>query len=197
MRALLPAILALTLASPALAQSWQEEISSYDRDRLADFSQSKSKGMAEAERGSSAGDLAIIHSVLDGEGAGVSEDAIQGAWRCRTIKLGGMTPSVVYSWFRCRIRDTRNGLYFEKVSGTQRFYGYLDRYDNGGFVLLGSMGVGRERPKPYSGANRGAGAPATHTDSVGVLSRIGDGRLRIEFPNPFYESTFDVMELKR
>jgi hypothetical protein len=197
MRAAVAAILALGLATPALAQSWADEISSYDRDRLADLSQSRAKGLAEAERGSSAGDLATIHSVLDAEGAGVSDTALKGSWRCRTIKLGGMAPSVVYSWFRCRIRDTGNGLYFEKVSGTQRFYGYLDRYDNGGYLLLASMAAGKERPKPYSGGNHGAGAPTTHSDAVGVLSRIGEGRLRIEFPYPFYESTFDVMELKR
>ena len=197
MRALLPVILALGLTTPALAQSWQDEISSFDRGRLADFSTSKAKGLAEAEKGSSPGDLAVIHSVLDAQGAGVSEHAITGTWRCRTIKLGGMTPSVVYSWFRCRIHNTRNGLYFEKVSGTQRISGYLDRYDNGGFLLLGSMTVGKERPKSYSGGNQGAGAPTTHGDSVGVLSRIGPNRLRIEFPNPFYESTFDVMELRR
>lgn len=194
MRALYAAILALTLATPALAQSWQEEISSYDRDRLSDLQQSRAKGMAEAARGS---DMGTIRSVMDAEGSGVSEGAIEGTWRCRTIKMGGMTPSVVYSWFRCRIRDTRNGLYFEKVTGTQRLSGYLDGYDGGRMLLLASMTVNNERPRPYSGGNTGVGAPTTHSDTVGVLSRIGPNRLRIEFPYPFYESTFDVMELRR
>lgn len=197
MRAIYAAALVFGLATPALAQSWQAEISSFDRDRLADLAESRAKGLAEAEKGASPRDLEIIHSVLGPEGRGVSERVIAGGWQCRTIKLGGITPSITYPWFRCRIRDTRNGLYFEKVNGSQRFYGYLDHYDNGGMLLLASMTVGNERPRPYSGGNYGAGAPTTHSDSVGVLTRIGPSRLRIEFPYPFYESTFDVMELRR
>lgn len=184
------------LATPALAASWQEEISGYDRDRLADISEARAKGLAEAEQGTPARDLAVIHSVVNAEGASISEREIMGGWQCRTIKLGGMAPSVVYSWFRCRIRDTRNGLYFEKVTGSQHMSGYLDDY-NGGFLLLGSTTVGKERARPYSGGNAGVGAASTHSDAVGVITRIGERRLRIEFPYPFYESTFDVMELKR
>lgn len=196
MRAIFTAALIFGLATPALAQSWADEISSFDHGRLDRLAESKAKGMAEAERGAPPSDLAVIRAVAGPEGAGVSQSGITGSWQCRTIKTGGMAPSVVYSWFRCRIRDTRNGLYFEKVTGTQRISGYLDRY-NDGFVLLGSTTVGKERPRPYSGGNRGLGAIATHSDAVGVLSSIGPSHLRIEFPYPFYESTYDVMELRR
>lgn len=196
MRAIFTAALILGLATPALAQSWADEISSFDHGRLDRLAESKAKGLAEAERGASPSDLAVIRSVAGAHGADVSESAIRGTWQCRTIKTGGMAPALVYSWFRCRIRDTHNGLYFEKVTGTQRISGYLDRY-NDGFLLLGSTTVGKERPRPYSGGNHGAGAPTTHSDAVGVLSSIGPGHLRIEFPYPFYESTFDVMELRR
>ncbi len=189
--------LVIGLTAPAWAAGWQDEISAFDRGRLAQLSDSKAKGLAEADAGAPARDHEIIHAVVEPEGAGISENEILGDWQCRTIKLGGMTPDVIYSWFRCRARNTRNGLYFKKVSGTQRIYGYLDSYDNGGFLLLGSTTVGNERTKPYSGGNAGAGAPATHTDAVGVLSSIGERHLRIEFPYPFYESTFDVMELRR
>ena len=46
----------------------------------------------------------------------VSERELIGTWRCRTMKLGGISPAVVYSWFRCRMRHTRNGLFFEKLT---------------------------------------------------------------------------------
>ena len=191
MRALYGAFFAFAFATPALAQDWHEEISSYDRDRLADFAKAKEQGMAEAS------DRGFVESVVATEGRGISESELLGSWRCRTVKLGGMAPTMAYGWFRCRVRNTPNGLYFEKVTGSQRLYGYLDRFDNGGFLLLGSWAVGGERPKPYSGGNDGAGAPSTHTDAVGVVSAIGAGHVKIEFPYPFYESTFDVMELKR
>ncbi len=145
MRAILLAALILGLSTPALAQSWADEISSFDRDRLGQLGDAKAKGMAEAERGASPGDFATVRAVAGPDGAGVSEGAIKGSWRCRTIKTGGMAPAVIYSWFRCRIRDTRNGLYFEKLTGTQRISGYLDRY-NDGFLLLGSMTVGKRAP---------------------------------------------------
>jgi Domain of unknown function (DUF4893) len=189
-------ILVLGLSAPAWAQDWRTEISDFDRGRLDQLSESKAKGLAEAEQGAPAGDLEIIHALVDADGAGVSDNEILGGWQCRTIKLGGMAPDVIYSWFRCRVRNTRNGLYFEKVTGTQRISGYLDEY-NDGYLLLGSWTVGHERPKPYSGGNAGAGAPTTHTDAVGVLTALDARHLRIEFPYPFYESTFDVMELKR
>jgi hypothetical protein len=152
--------------------------------------------MAEAEAGAFAGDLAIIRSVMGPEGEDVGAGAIKGNWRCRTIKLGGITPATVYSWFNCRIRDTQNGLYFEKYTGSQRLYGYVDKYHRG-WLVLASMAVGNDKPRPYSGGNRGAGASTTHQDAVGVLTRIGPDWLRIEFPYPFYESRFDVMELRR
>ncbi len=188
--------LVVGLTTPALAAAWQEEISDFDRGRLERLAESKARGLAEAENGATARDLDIIHSVVNAEGAGVTENEIMGAWQCRTIKLGGMTPDVIYSWFRCRVRETKNGLYFEKLTGTQRMSGYLDDY-NGGFLLLASTTVGHERARPYSGGNTGVGAASTHSDAVGMLTRIGERHLRIEFPYPFYESTFDLMELKR
>ncbi|MGQ0741809.1 MAG: DUF4893 domain-containing protein [Alphaproteobacteria bacterium] len=196
MRAVRTVMIALAFATPALAQSWEDEISDFDRDRLAHLSEARAKGMAAAEAGASQAELAAIRSVMEPEGGDVGAASLKGNWRCRTIKLGGMAPAMVYDWFNCRIRDTRNGLYFEKRTGTQRLYGYLDEYD-GRWLLLSSMAVGNDRPRPYSGGNRGAGAPTTHQDSVGVLTRIGPNRLRIEFPYPFYESRFDVMELRR
>jgi hypothetical protein len=62
---------------------------------------------------------------------------------------------------------------------------------------LGELTVKTEKQKPYSGGNEGAGAPATSGDAVGVVSSIGRGHARIEFPYPVIESDFDVIELKR
>ncbi len=153
--------------------------------------------MAEAERGAPKKDLNEIHAVLDAQSRPISAHELTGAWQCRTMKLGGLTPDIIYTWFRCSVRETKGGLYFQKETGTSRISGYLEPYDGGRFVLLGELTVKNERPKPYSGGNAGEGAPTTSGDAVGVVSAIGAGHARIEFPSPVIESFFDVIDLKR
>lgn len=91
----------LLISTPAIA-GWQDQASSFDAQRLARLDESRAKGLDEASRGAPAADLAVIHSVLDAEAVSASPEALAGNWRCRTIKLGGITPDVVYGWFRCR-----------------------------------------------------------------------------------------------
>lgn len=187
--------LAVALSAAGAAQAgWQEDASPYDANRLARLEESKAKGLAEAQSGP---DMATIHAVLDPAPEAISADALIGTWRCRTIKLGGLTPDIVYSWFRCRISDRGGALYFEKLTGSQRVAGTLYPYEQGGFVLLGALSVGNEPRHAYSGNHASAGAEATPDDAIGLLSGIGPGRARIEFPYPVQESTFDVIELKR
>ena len=40
-------------------------------------------------------------------------------------------------------------------------------------------------------------AVLTPDDQIGLLSMIGGGHLRVEFPYPLQESTMDVLELRR
>lgn len=189
------AAVALTIAAPAFA-AWQDELNDFDRARLGLLDQSRDKGLAKAARGSQS-DLATIRSVLGPSGGPISGRELEGDWQCRQMKLGGMAPSIVYTWFNCRVRQTRYGLYFEKYSGTEKMAGYLESYDGGRMVLMGAISVGDQRPRPYSGGNAGAGALRTSSDVVGIVSSMGPGRARIEFPFPVIESDFDVMELRR
>ena len=158
--------------------------------------ESRAKGLDEASRGAPAADLAVIHSVLDAEAVDASSSPLGGNWRCRTIKLGGITPDVVYGWFRCRISLKGGAPYFEKLTGSQRTSGFLYP-QGGGFVYLGASYVTGEKPHRYSGNGAEAGAGATPDDQIGLLSLLTDGRARLELPYPLQESTFDVIELKR
>jgi hypothetical protein len=192
---LMIAALCVGLCTPAFA-SWQDEISNYDQDRLSQLAQSREDGLVEAAKASRS-DRAAIHGVLDPKGRPVSASAVTGTWSCRMMKLGGLAPAVVYDWFRCRVRQTKNGLYFEKVTGSLHLSGYLDSYEDGRFVLLAAIAVKNESPRPYSGGGAGAGSQSTANDAVGVVSSIGPGHARIEFPYPVIESVFDVIELRR
>jgi hypothetical protein len=185
---------ALALAATTAQAGWLDVASPRDAQRLGQLQESKEKGMQEAAAGP---DMAVIHAVLDPASQRTSDGEARGAWRCRTIKLGGMTPSVVYSWFTCRIADRGGHLYFEKISGSQRVSGWLYPDQSGGLVLLGANTVNGEPQRRYSGSGASAGADATPDDAVGVLTAIGSGHARIEFPYPVQESTFDVIELKR
>ena len=186
--------LATVLVAGAAQAGWQDEASSYDQGRLAKIEEARAKGLAEAGAGP---DMAVIHAVLDPAPQTASPDSLVGSWRCRTIKLGGLTPDVVYGWFRCRISGKDGDMTFEKLSGSQRLSGKLYAYDPGGFVLLAGLNVKGEPSHRYSGNRPSVGAQATPDDAIGLLSSIGPQRARIEFPYPVQESTFDVIELKR
>ena len=187
-------ITASLLATSTARADWQSHVSPYDANRLAKLEEAKQKALSEAAAGP---DMGLIHAVLDPQAVSVAPEAFKGSWRCRTIKLGGMTPDVVYSWFRCRIRENGEGLYFEKISGSQRVHGELYPNASGSWVFLGAFSVNGEKAHIYSGNGASAGAMETPDDAAGILEATGSGSARIEFPYPVQESTFDVIELKR
>jgi hypothetical protein len=180
-------------ASTAQA-GWQDDASPYDVTRLSKLDEARQKGLGEAQNGA---DIAAIHAVLDPAPQAIGAAQLAGDWRCRTIKLGGLTPDVLYGWFRCRISNRRGALFFEKLTGSQRIAGALYPHEAGGYVLLGALSVKGEPRHVYSGNHASAGADATPDDAIGLLSGMGDNAARIEFPYPVQESTFDIIELKR
>jgi len=193
MRRISLSLVALSLlATPALAAGWQDVASPYDQQRLAKLPESRAKGISEAQTGN---DMAVVHDVLDP--AAGSAGNVEGSWRCRIIKLGGMTPSRVYSWFTCNVSDRGGHLFFRKVGGLTRTSGYLYPNGDGTYVYLGAASMKSEPWHAYSGSGASVGAEATPDDQIGLLSGIGSDRARIEFPYPVQESTFDVIELKR
>jgi len=193
------AALSLLFLASAASAGWRDEASARDIERLSHLSASRAQGMQEAAAGNPA-DFAAIQSILQSGAAPASPSALKGTWRCRSMKLGGVSPEIVYSWFRCRISEKNGALFFEKLTGSQRTSGYL--YPEGaGYVYLGASYMASygppEKTPAYSGSGESAGAPATPDDQIGLLSQLYDGRLRLELPYPVQESTFDVIELKR
>jgi hypothetical protein len=189
---------ALLLLAPAGA-GWRDDASPADAQRLAQLAESRAKGMMEAAN-AGASDYKAVRSIIEAGPFSVSAAQITGTWKCRTMKLGGLTPAIVYSWFTCRISEQGGVLRFEKIGGSQRTAGTLYP-DGGSYVYLGASYVRYngvdEKPPKYSGKNPTLGAGETPDDQIARLTALYDGRLRLEFPYPVQESVFDVIELKR
>jgi hypothetical protein len=187
---------AILIPSMALA-GWRDEASDFDIQRLQILEQWRDKAIWEAQHYSDGtGDFNALRSVLEPQGRSVPGQALVGNWRCRNMKMGGVNAYIVYQWFNCSIRAVNGGLFLEKTSGTLRTMGFLYP-ENGAWVYLGAQAVKGERWQPYSGRNASFGAPATPDDQIGLLTGIGNNRLRLEIPGPVEESTYDIIEFAR
>jgi hypothetical protein len=192
--AVLAAAAPLLISSPAIA-GWKEQAAPADIERLVQLPQIRAEAIADAQRGEGRGDPRVIAPLMQPEGRGVPAQALLGNWRCRQVKLGRMTSYMVYdSWFACNIRHTPYGLIMQK-EGTQRMLGFLYP-ENGAWVYLGASSAKGEPWHNYSGASPALGAQVTPDDQFGLLTGIGNNRLRLEIP-AVQESLLDVLEFKR
>ena len=192
---ILATALTLAAATPVLA-NWQSQASDPDIDRLVQLPQTRARALADAQNGEGRGDWRSIPRVMQAEGRAIPAQAMIGNWRCRQIKLGGMSSYMVYDqWFSCRIRPYNGGLVFEKMDGSQRMGGFLYP-EKGAWVYLGQSAVRGERINAYSGRTPSIGAPVTPDDQIGLLTGIGNNHLRLEIP-AVQESLLDVVELVR
>ena len=188
--------LALSLAATPVLAGWRDSASSADIARIERLDQIRKAALDDARRSNSQGDARVIAQVMEPEGRSIPEQALLGNWRCRQIKLGGMTSAVVYEqWFSCNIRPFRGGLLLQKMGGSQRFVGGLFP-ENGAWVYLGASSTRGEPYHNYSGASPALGAQVTPDDQIGLLTGIGDNHLRLEIP-AVQESLLDVVEFTR
>lgn len=187
------ALLALTATAYA---DWRDQVSPSDVERLAHLNDAREDALAQARQRGGKGDFRAIEKILSPEAHAVPEQTLYGNWRCRQVKLGGMSGYYVFDWFNCRISKAGGGIWFEK-NGTQRMAGYLYPQD-GMWVYLGAQSAKGEPLHRYSGRAASAGGDINPDDQIGVLVGIGDNHLRLDLPLPgTQESDFDTIELVR
>lgn len=182
--------LTLSLAGPARADgAIVRLLTAQDRDRLARLDATRSAALADARARGAPADVAVLEGVMSGRLLSVRSADLTGDWRCRTLKLGKSAGLVAYGWFRCRIVDDGAGWRLDKLTGSQRISGRF--YDDGEtrMIFAGALSFGDEPRAAY-------GRPGAR-NQVGVAVRPGPDRLRLEFPEPEFESAFDVMDLER
>ena len=188
--------LAAIFTSTNAFAGWQENAAPAEIDRLNQLPQIRDAAIDDAQHGEGRGDWRVISRVMEPQGRTIPTNALTGNWRCRQIKLGGISATMVYDrWFTCSIRSTSGGLLLEKTGGSQRFSGWLYP-EQGAWVYLGASNVRGEPRHNYSGASPALGAQVTPDDQIGLLTGIGDNRLRLEIP-AVQESLLDVVEFTR
>ncbi len=160
-----------------------------DTARLEAYDAALEAALARARERGSDEDVATVEAVLDAEPLPFDGYDLTGDWQCRTMKLGGLSSLIVYGWFRCEVTDDGSGWRLEKISGSQRTVGRFFTESATRLTYLGSFHVAGETPKPY-----GSGP---ESDQAGYAVRTGEDGFMIGLPDPYYESDFDILELRR
>jgi hypothetical protein len=101
----------------------------------------------------------------------LADAALTGSWKCRSVQVG---PEALYGYpnFKCSVRQTPKGLFLEKISGSQRISGYLQRLNDKQLVFVGGASVNDDPQIGYSGLEQAA---ARESDVVGVVRNSHDG----------------------
>jgi hypothetical protein len=167
-----------------------------DAARLDGFDAALGAALRHALAEGAPDDVRRVALVLSGAPGEVSPE---GAWSCRTIKMGGEPALTVYGSFRCRIEPASGGWRIVKETGSQRLDGMILRDDDQWLYL----GVGFVDGGP---ATDYAGLPATDQTpvepgqtvaQVGVFEQVSATRARLLLPSPLLESGFDILSLTR
>jgi hypothetical protein len=188
-RLLLAALGLIALTLPAHADGEvQKLITAADKARLDKYGETRKAALEEAKAGNPT-EVKQLDELLAKPLVAFSDKDLTGSWKCRTIKAGGLSPLVIYGWFKCKVTDDGSGWRLAKISGSQRTAGRF--FDDGDkrAIYLGSFSVNDDKAKSY-----GSGP---ESDQVGYAFRNSATEWRIEFPAPYYESKLDIMEFKR
>jgi len=201
---ILAVTLALFAANSASAQDWRGAASPYDIERLDIAAELLAHVIPAARKNGDARDVRELDGIA-GPSQPIEGEALIGNWKCRTMKLAGKyVDLIVYGWFKCRISFGAEGLFFEKLTGSQRTSGYLwPEYPASGeglpvrYIYLGAAHYGGEELRKYGGPKNTLLRVRENRDDPGILEAIGRNHMRIGFPMPVLESEYNFLELKR
>ena len=188
----------------AAADGWRAEASPYDIERIDGADAALQGALRKAFDAGTPKDIQVVRRLLKSQQP-IEGEALLGNWRCRTIKMGGNFAQLIgYGWFRCRISMEAGGLFFEKLTGSQRTSGYLRPvYPVGDgdvpvrYIYLGAGHYGYEEKRAYGGPSNTLRRVSENRDDPGILEAIDRSHLRIGFPLPVVESDYDFLELMR
>lgn len=174
---------------------WLEFIHTNDTVRLEDADKTNAEALAEgvarAETAEERRVLSLVSSWLDAPAGPIDFDNLQGEWRCRTIKVGGILPAIAYRNFDCKMYVEARVLAFDKTSGSQRTSGLIYQDTETSAVYLGKAYYSYEKPKDYGQDGQ------NESDDVARLKVLDDNHAILIFPAPYHESKMNILELTR
>lgn len=184
------ALAALALGAAATAQSWQDIATSSDAERIRQRDTAFAAALAEVRASEYAGELAKNALLYDPQKRLEAPLPPEGRYRCATHKLGGkFLAFIAYPDFVCAIYGSGATRQFVKLTGSQRPVGHIHADGKRNGVFLGSLMLGDDEALVPYGRDK-------ERDMAGTVERIGKDRWRIVFPNPYYESTLDIIDLR-
>lgn len=161
-----------------------------EKAALADFDMRRACAIEAAYTKADEASLSTLKAALSGAALSFDDGYDpSGQWRCRFLKLGGDPALSIYRWFSCRIFDDGAGWVIQKTTGSQRSMGRLYRLTAERLVYLGALHYAHEAPLWFG--------KDTSRNQLAVLTHLDDGRMRLEFPAPLAESSFDILEFAR
>lgn len=163
-----------------------------DITRMARLQTTRFMGLAAALKLDNSAERQTISALFSGGFSPItSAERVIGKYQCRTIKLGGNLPAIVYGWFDCDVFPEEAALVIRKTSGSQRFFGLLAPAANG-LAYKGALHYGYEDISKFYGQD-------SERNQVGCFSAIDESmnHFVLELPAPKFESVHDVIEFKR
>jgi hypothetical protein len=180
-----------TSSAPPTNVRWQSVATAADRDRMRDWRKAWDEALPLARK-ADAKAIAADPLLFDPDRALPDPALPQGAYRCRTFKLGGkgtaMRDFTAYPSFDCRVADEGEVRSLHKVTGSQRPTGLIFPHDATRQVFLGTLVLGDETSPLRYGLD-------ADRDMIGYVERIAPKRWRLVFPRPRFESVLEVVEL--
>jgi len=167
-------------------------LTSADRDRLAIYQPLRASVIDYVRQYAKEDDLNTLERVLEGTAIDIPPEQLVGFWDCRLLRLVRLpvTPILIYQKFECEVFRGDNGLRLRKLTGSQRTAGAFHDIGETRLGYVGALTVGDEKkPVRYGEQAR--------RNQAGYLIPVSSRRMRLEFPQPGFESDFDILELWR
>lgn len=168
------------------------ELETSDLERLIGLNQSRTKGLSAALKSTNNQDQEYVASLYENDFSQIDNpNELIGKYRCRTIKLGGLSEITIYKWFKCEIWSKEQTLLIKKTTGSQNFMGVLVPAGEG-LSYSGALNYGYEKIyKLYSQDKQ--------RNQVGCLSAIDKDMISLilEMPAPKFESFHDIILLEK
>lgn len=171
---------------------WKKVATDADQDRIYNWVGALYSGVSVAKLAGEGEKVKQAKGLFEADATMEDSALPAGLYNCAITKLSGPDdrglPFIAYPAFRCRVTQDDSRLHFTKLTGSQRTTGWIYRASDRHSVYLGTSFYGYEnKAVPYR--------ETKERDQAAVVQRIGASRWRMVFPNPYYESVVDVMEL--